>query len=152
MKIKVLNRYRRLCSTREYSSTDILAKATKALDGDKKSAEEILQTLIDEKYIDDLRYASAYARDKSSIAGWGSTKIRYMLAMKGIERSIIDVALAEIDNERAGLRLQKLLETKYKSLKEDPERKMKLLRYAMGRGYSYDDIQPIINDIAENNK
>lgn len=147
MKEKILNRYRKLCSVREYASSDIFSKAIKALDGDIKAAEEIVQTLIEEKFIDDFRYASAYARDKSSIAGWGSTKIRYMLGMKGINKSIIDSALGEIDKEKASLRLKKLLEIKFKSLKNDPDCKQKLIRYGLSRGYSYEDIQPIISQL-----
>ncbi len=132
---------------REYSSSDILAKVTRALEGNRALAEEIVQTLIEEKFIDDFRYASAYARDKASIAGWGSIKIRYMLSMKGIDKAIIESALEEIDIEKASLRMEKLLATKYKSLKNDPDCKVKLLRYAMGRGYNYEQIQSFIEKL-----
>ena len=76
---KVTDRMRTLCSRREYCSADIMKKAMTALDGDRAQAEAVVAKLIDEKYIDDLRYSSAFARDKSSIAGWGETKIRYKI-------------------------------------------------------------------------
>ena len=81
---KVLDRMRNLCSRREYCRSDIMKKVLKALDGDRTGAEKITETLVREKYIDELRYSSAFARDKASIAGWGETKIRYMLSAKGI--------------------------------------------------------------------
>ena len=65
--VRVTDRMRALCSRREYCSADILKKAMSALDGDRARAETVVAKLIDEKYIDDLRYSSAFARDKSSI-------------------------------------------------------------------------------------
>lgn len=143
-KIKVLNNLRRQCSRREYCTKDVLAKAEKALEGDVEEARRILATLVEEKYVDDQRYAEAYAREKSSIAGWGVVKIRYMLSAKGVDRDIISKALQEIDEKKADDRLQKLLENKYRTLKDDPQWKMKMLRFALGRGYSYDEVNEVL--------
>lgn len=144
---KILNNLRRQCSRREYCAKDVLAKAEKALEGNREEAQKILQTLIEEKYVDDLRYAEAYARDKSSIAGWGEVKIRYMLSSKGIDREVISKALEEIDEKKADDRLYKLLENKYRTLKDDPQWKMKLLRFALGRGYSYDEVNSVLKSL-----
>ena len=141
---KVADRMRGLCSRREYCRQDIMKKVLAALDGDADEAGRVLDRLVEEKYIDDLRYASAYARDKSSIAGWGSTKIRYMLASKGIDRETIAAALQEVDEGKASDRLEKLLAGKVRSLKDDPQRRMKLLRFALGRGYQYDEAAEVI--------
>ena len=140
-----MNNLRRQCSRREYCTSDILKKAEKALDGDEQKARQILDTLIDEKYVDDLRYCEAYAREKSSISGWGEVKIRYMLSAKGISKDIISEALSQIDSDRATSRLEKLLENKYRTLKDDPQWKLKLLRFALGRGYSYDQVNDCIS-------
>lgn len=140
-----MNNLRRQCSRREYCTSDILKKAEKALDGDEQKARQILDTLIDEKYVDDLRYCEAYAREKSSISGWGEVKIRYMLSAKGISTDIISEALTQIDSDRATSRLEKLLENKHRTLKDDPQWKLKLLRFALGRGYSYDQVNDCIS-------
>ena len=144
---KLLDRLRRLCSRREYCMSDILKKATTALDGDKESAAKVLDVLVAEKYVDDLRYATAYAREKAMISGWGETKIRYMLSAKRIDRSLVDQALTEIDSSKADSRLQKLLENKARTLKADPQIRLKLLRFALGRGYQYDDVVRVLQDI-----
>lgn len=141
---KVADRMRGLCSRREYCRQDIMKKVLAALGGDADEAERILDRLVEEKYLDDLRYASAYARDKSSIAGWGATKIRYMLASKGIDRETVAAALQEVDEDKASDRLEKLLVGKVRSLKDDPRRRMKLLRFALGRGYQYDEAAEVI--------
>ena len=97
--------------------------------------------------MDDRRYAAAFARDKASIAGWGAAKIRYMLAAKGVDREIIASALEEIDVNRADARLEKLMENKARSLKDDPQRRIKLLRFGVGRGYGYEEVSSVIDRI-----
>ena len=150
--LKVLDKLRRLCSRREYCTSDILKKASEALNGDQNRAEEVLQVLVSERYVDDLRYASAYARDKASISGWGEVKIKYMLSAKGIARDVIAKALEEIDEGKAESRLEKLLENKWKSLKDDPQGKMKLIRFALGRGYGYEDISSLLGKVCRNDR
>ena len=142
---KVADRMRALCSRREYCRKDVMKKVMTALDGDVAKAEEVVAKLVEERYVDDLRYATAFARDKASIAGWGEAKIRYMLSSKGIDRELIAQALDEVDDKRAEIRLEKLMENKVRSLKDDPQRRLKLLRFGLGRGYSYDKVTEMID-------
>ena len=144
---KVTDRMRNLCSRREYCSSDIMKKAAAALDGDEDMAAEIVSKLIDEKYIDDLRYASAFARDKSSISGWGEVKIRYMLSAKGIARDVIAEALGEVDDAKKVDRLEKLMENKARSLKGDAQARLKMLRFGLGRGYTYEEVAEVTDRI-----
>ena len=144
---RILDRLRALCSRREYCYADVLKKAKDALEGDAQAAKEVADSLVEDKYVDDLRYASAYARDKASIQGWGDVKIRYMLSAKGVAASVITEALQEIDSEKSSSRLHKLLENKLRSLKDDPQCRLKLLRFALGRGYSYDEASHTIDQL-----
>lgn len=146
-KLKVLNHLRALCSRREYCVADVLKKAADGLEGDRAAAQEVVDILVKEKYVDDLRYASAFARDKSAIQGWGEVKIRYMLSAKGVSRDVIDKALEEIDQDKADSRLEKLLQNKLKSLKDDPQCRLKLLRFALGRGYGYDEVSKVVDSL-----
>ncbi len=124
-----------------------MKKALTALEGDSDAAGEIVEALVKEKYIDDLRYASAFARDKASIAGWGEVKIRYMLSSKGVSKDIIAEALNEIDEGKASDKLARIMEVKAKTLSGDPQMKMKLLRFALGRGYEYDDVKDTLASV-----
>lgn len=144
---KVLDRMRCLCSRREYCRSDVMKKALKALDGDRDKAEKVVETLVKEKFIDDLRYSSAFARDKASLAGWGQTKIRYMLSAKGISKEVMTAALGEIDGEQAADKLERLMANKFKSLKDDPQCRMKMLRFALGRGYDYEEASSVLDKL-----
>ena len=138
------DRLRASCSRREYCSSEVMKKALKLLDGNQDGAGKVLAMLMEEGYVDDARYAGAFCRDKASLAGWGEVKIRYMLRAKGLSQSTIDQALEEVDVEKASDRLERLLSTKLRSLKkDDPQIRLKLIRYALGRGYSYDRVSDL---------
>ena len=124
-----------------------MKKALKALDGDRDKAEKVVETLVKEKFIDDLRYSSAFARDKASLAGWGQTKIRYMLSAKGISKEVMTAALGEIDGEKAADKLERLMANKFKSLKDDPQCRLKMLRFALGRGYDYEEASSVLDKL-----
>lgn len=150
---KVLDRMRTLCSRREYCSTDILKKASACFSkyqgaGDPiAGATSVLESLKNDGYVDDLRYSEAFAREKAGISGWGIVKIRYALSLKGIDKEVISEALLSIDADTADARMERLLAGKYRSLKDDPQCRMKLLRFALGRGYAYDEASSVIERI-----
>ena len=67
---KVLNRLQAQCSKREYCSADIFRKAMTAFNGDRDQAGRLLKDLQDDGFVDDSRYAAAFAREKSRLSGW----------------------------------------------------------------------------------
>ena len=144
---KVLDRLQAQCSKREYCSSDIFRKAMKAFDGDREMAGKLLQSLQEDKFVDDLRYSSAFAREKSRLTGWGPAKITYTLVGKGIPRSVVVEALGEVDQEEAARRMRSVLETKAKTLIGAPQIKFKLLKFGLTRGYEYDQVAPAVDDI-----
>lgn len=146
---KQLDRMRRLCSRREYCRSDILRKLKGTAGIDETAALEIVAKLEEEKYIDDLRYAGAFVRDKSSLTGWGAAKIRFMLSSKGIAKEYIDKALEETDEEKMYSRLEKLMEAKYRTLKDDPQCRLKMLRFALGRGYGYEEVESVYRKLEQ---
>ncbi len=59
---RCLSRLQKLCSKAEYCRADIRRKALKDLEGDEEAADKVGASLVEEKYVDDGRYASAFAR------------------------------------------------------------------------------------------
>ena len=135
----VLSSLQRSCVKREHCRQDIYRKALKAADGDLETAQKMVEELVADRFVDDARYAAAFAREKASLSGWGRVKISYTLRGKGISREDIDAALLEVDEGSAGERLEKLLRGKWAVLQEDPYGKFKLIKYALTRGYEYND-------------
>ena len=135
------------CAKREYCVSDIRRKAQQRLEFDASAAEEVVAALVADGYVDDRRYAAAYAREKSALSGWGPVKIRSALLARGVERDAVLKALEEIDPERAAAKLEKVLETKWRALRDDPQGRLKLIRFALSRGYDYEPVKPLIDRI-----
>lgn len=141
----------RLCSRAEKSSGDALRlmRTWGVPEGERQG---VLDKLISDKFIDDRRYAEAYVREKSQLAGWGERKIVMQLRLKGIERETISSVLAEfMDNDNQMERLQDKLQKKLRTTKaaNDFELRGKLLRYALGLGYDYDMAMEAVNKVAK---
>ena len=142
-KTRMLGRMMRLCAGRECCRSEIRRKIAALPAAD---VEAILDVLCREGYLDDARYARAFARDKSALQGWGSLKIKLALQQKQIDTAAIAAALEAIDLPAADARKEQLLRAKWKALasEEDPARKeAKFFRYALGRGYGYEEIKRI---------
>ncbi len=136
-----LSRLQRLCSKAEYCRADIYRKALKDLDGDASEAARLVDELVRDRYVDDSRYASAFAREKASLQGWGPVKIRFQLRAKGVSDADITAALEEIDSTAADARLERLLAAKARTLEGDPRFRLKLLKFGLSRGYEYSKIE-----------
>lgn len=137
---KVLERLQRLCARAEYCPGDVYRKALKALEGDAEAAGRVLASLKEDRYVDERRYAAAFAREKSSLQGWGALKIRAQLRAKGIPEEVVTEALGEVDPGKAASRLDRLAADRYRLLKDDPQCRLKLLRTLLSRGYGYDEV------------
>ncbi|MDO5041267.1 MAG: RecX family transcriptional regulator [Peptoniphilus sp.] len=107
----------------------------------KDIADHTLKRLRRLNYIDDEKYAAAYCRDKININRYGPQKIAFFLKSKGIDESIINSSLSDLDWDKVIDNLKKDGTNKLNSLKQDDKRWEKTLRYLLGKGYSYDLIK-----------
>ena len=144
---RCLSRLQKLCSKAEYCRADVYRKALKDLEGDAEAAGKVVGQLVADKYVDDARYASAYAREKAGLQGWGPVKIRFQLRSKGVSDADVASALQEIEPEKADARLEKLLAAKARTLEGDPQFRLKLLKFALSRGYEYDTVEAALKKI-----
>ena len=143
---KTLSYLEKLCSMREYCRKDIFEKAF-ARTQDESLAAELVEKLVGEGYVDDLRYASAFARDKSVITGWGPVKISRALYLKKIPSDVVKMALTSIDADKAADKLDRALESRYRVLREDPSVRLKLIKFALSRGYEYDAVSKAVDRV-----
>ncbi len=144
-KKQILMSLQRECSRREHCRSEVYAKALKALDNDIDAASEITDSLEADRYVDEKRYCAAFVSDKAGLVGWGPLKIRMALSAKGIRSEIIEDALSCMDSGRAMEKLMKMLQTRWKALAGDSQGKLKLIRYALSRGYDYDTVREAVD-------
>ena len=137
-----------LCSRSEKCTAEIQEKLQLwGLSGDE--SEPVIEKLIDEKYIDDERYARAYVKDKFRFNRWGKQKIAYMLRAKKIPEEIINRALDEIEDLGYSEKLIKLLEDKAHSIKAQNafDKRSKLMHFALSRGFESGEIYKALKEM-----
>lgn len=145
---ELLHKAASYCSISEHCEMDVYEKL-KAWEVDTKQAEEIVQHLIDENFLNEERFAKAFVKDKFRFNKWGKIKIKYALKQKRLDNALIDKALASIDDGEYEEMLASILQTKLKSLKWEYEyEKMgKLFNFAQNRGFESAVIDRVIRQI-----
>ncbi|MBR6592918.1 MAG: RecX family transcriptional regulator [Prevotella sp.] len=136
-----------LCSTAEHCSHEMIEKMQRwQLANDAQA--RIIEYLVKEKYIDDERYARFFAKDKIRYNKWGRRKVEQAMWLKHIDGDIQRDVFDDIDDEEYIAVLRPLLKTKRKSVKasSDYEMNMKLIRFAMGRGFTMDIIRQCLDN------
>ena len=115
----------------------------------KKDHDEIIATLIEESYLNEERFAVAFAGGKFRIKQWGRVKIRYELKQKGVSEYSIKKAMKQIDEDSYQKTLQELASTKYRSLKQDQWmiRKKKTIDHLIQKGYEPELVNKIVNGL-----
>lgn len=135
-----LQKARHYCSRYESCCTEV-RKKLKQWEAPEADIEAILEQLVAENYIDEVRYAASYIKDKI-LAKWGRVKIKYQLSSLGISESHCTAALAGIDQERYSENLSYLINHKLSKIKarDAYERKAKLYNFLLQRGYLSEEI------------
>ena len=114
---------------------------------DEVAQDRVVDRLVKERYVDDERYARAFVKDKIRYNKWGRRKVQQALWQKHIEQEIQQQVLDEIDEKEYLEVLCPLLKQKRKSTKaaNDYEMNQKLMRFALGRGFTFDIIRQCLD-------
>lgn len=145
---KILNKIARQCSTKEYCTLEILCKLQKT-DLDCADINKIVNFLRQHGFIDDLRYAKAYVKDKARFNKWGRLKIQQMLQTKYLDSNIVSEAMREVSDEEFEDTCLDILRSKLQTLKDEEQhkKKVKLIRFALGKGFTYDTVLTAIEKL-----
>ena len=112
-------------------------------------AGEIMVALIEEKFLDEERFARSFVRGKHRFKKWGRIKIKIELKKKDITGYCLKMGFQEIEDDEYLQTLTTLLEKKVKLVKakNDYERKSKLARFAMTKGYESNLVWQVVNEL-----
>jgi regulatory protein len=131
-----LGRMRRYCAYQERSHTDVRTRLLE-LGMRGNDLENVIVKLIEEGFLNEERYAIAFAGGKFRMKNWGRNKIEQQLRAKGISDYLINKAMKEIGEDDYKKSLQKLLKKKAVSIKDSNvfSRKQKLSNFLIRKGY-----------------
>ena len=145
---QILDKMAKYCGYQERCMKDVRDKL-KAFDVPQEEKDKILDYLLDNRFVNDERFAKSFVRGKVNQSGWGLNKIRFHLVQKGIAKEIIDEALGQTDEDLYRQRLIDILKTKSKTMKaeNDFERKRKLAAYAMQKGFEGSLVWEVLKEV-----
>jgi regulatory protein len=106
----------------------------------KNDVDEVLMHLIQNNYLNEERFVKAFVGGKFRTKNWGRKKIIYQLQCKGINKTLIEQGLKQIDAPAYGATLIELLEKKAGQLqgKNKMQQMAALTRYLTGKGFEMD--------------
>lgn len=147
--IAIYDKLSNYCAYSERCEYDARLKCSK-LKIEKEKVEDYISKLKEDGFVNDERYAILLVRSKSK-RGWGSLKIKNALSRKKIPKEFIQKSLEGIDINLQKDKAFNLAKKKWKNIKAntDSERKTKLVRFLIGKGYSFDLANRISKEVVE---
>lgn len=135
---------RHFCGYQERCHQDVKEKLFQ-LGIKKKEHDELIASLIEDNYLNEERFAIAFAGGKFRIKQWGRIKIRYELNQRKVSDYSIKKALKEIAEDEYVATLRKMAERRFLELKDEQPliRKRKTFDYLLQKGYEYE----LINEV-----
>jgi regulatory protein len=142
----MLQKSEAFCAYQERCSAEVIEKLVRmgAQDGEILI---VLNALIENKFLDDARFAAAYAVGKLRIKHWGINKIKQGLQLKKLDPALIQDSLQKMyDQENYFGILQQIADRKWRELAKEKDpwtRKQKLFRFLASRGFKYDEFSDL---------
>lgn len=138
---QALSRAASLCSTSEHCTGEMEEKLRKWGLGNR-DVERAIEYLVDEKYIDNLRFSRAYCLDKLRYNHWGRIKIQQMLHHLELTPKEIQEGVSAIEEEEYKEILLTVANTKLRTLHDEDAftRQGKLIRHLLSKGFEMDFI------------
>jgi regulatory protein len=141
--IQPIDRIYKFCAYQDRSVFETRLKF-RSLKIQEINEDQLIDRLIADKFLDDVRFAQHFVQGKMNAKGWGIAKIKQGLFQKGIPESIIKDVLKEIDETQYLDNLKREIQKWEKVNNLNTQKKPKLIRFLLSKGYSYDQI---INEI-----
>lgn len=119
----------------------------------RAEVEEAISVLIGEDYLNEERFATAFAGGHFRVKQWGKVKIGHELKLKGVSDYCIRKALKEIDEEDYFRTIRELARRKRRELEgkglRDHQLRYKITQYMMQRGFESSLVQEVLRDLGE---
>ena len=147
---KWINKAEVYCSAAERCPSEVMEKLRRWR-ADEEQIPAIIAHLEKERYLDAVRFCRFFVRDKYRFNQWGRMKIVQALRMKQLDAAQIQEGLEEIDEDEYNRMLRETLAQKEKQVtgKNDYECAMKLIRFAVSRGFTLDEVKRYIRQASE---
>ena len=140
----------RLLGRRQHSSSELRRKLWNK-DYEQKLIDEVIEDLSKNGYIDDTEFIRVFVAEKSKTKNWSRKRIKSELIKRGLDSKLIDKILSEqyseSDYDNASTVAKKKVEVLTKRNLEKKELRTKLSTYLFSKGFDYEVIKDVVNQI-----
>ena len=145
---ELLQRLSRYCAYQDRCRRDVEMKL-QGWELSSKMAERLIKELLNEGFVDDLRFAKSFVRGKFRINRWGKQRIVYELRARKIDEPMIKEGLEEIDEGRYMDSIRSLIEKKNLEIKSKKivNKREKIINFVVGKGYEIDLVLRMMNEL-----
>jgi regulatory protein len=114
----------------------------------ESQVDEIISQLITEGFLNEERFAKAFAGGKFRVKKWGKLKIKNELEQLGLTKNCIQRGLKEIESADYSKTLKALIKKKSAEISEENlfKKRDKIARFAIGKGYEPDMVWEYLKD------
>jgi regulatory protein len=145
---EALGKIQRYCAYQERSHSEVRQKLFQY--GLRESeVDDLLTQLITSGYLNEERYAKAFAGGKFRMKKWGRMKIVHALEAQSLSKNCINSGLKEIDPDDYLKTLRQILKKKNSELTEKNIYTLrdKLSKFAIQKGYEPDLVWKVLKEI-----
>lgn len=147
-KEEALHKMQNWCAYQERSQFDVRRKLM-SLRMDSQIAEEIIVNLIADNFLNEERYALAFAGGKFRIKHWGKQKIKNELRKHQVSDYCINKALNSLEDADYEKEMYKLIDKKIQQSNLKDRRKLyySVMNHLFSKGYESEKVSKALNKI-----
>ena len=141
---ELISKAENYCAWAERCQFDV-ARKLKQWGADHDQSDRIIVHLIENNFLNELRYAKAFTNDSYRLKQWGKIKIAQKLKSKFISEYSIKKSLSAIDEDQYKDNAQQIAVSKWALTKGNQwEKRTKVARHLNSKGYEFELIQYIL--------
>lgn len=133
---QVIQKIEHYCAYQDRCHEEVTQKL-RSLKMNSEEIDRIIAHLIHDNFLNEERFAKSFARGKHRIKHWGKIRITNELKCRGINQTLINIALKEISPEEYYDTFENLANRNWESIRETNslKKRKKFCDYMLRRGF-----------------
>lgn len=145
---EALHKIEHYCAYQERCHEEVEQKL-RSMKMDLDEIDQIIAHLINDNFLNEERFSCSFARGKHRIKHWGKIRITNELKFRGINQTLINIALKEISPEEYVETFDTLANKQWESIQETNslKKRKKFCDYMLRRGFESNLIYDKVRDL-----
>lgn len=150
---EAIHKIEHYCAYQERCHEEVEQKL-RSMKMDSNEIDQIITHLINDNFLNEERFACSFARGKHRIKHWGRIRITNELKFRGINQTLINIALKEIDPEEYYTTFDNLANRNWESIQEKNtlKKRKKFCDFMLRRGFESNLVYEKVRELESSNQ